>query len=158
MSSRTDRRATLRALFIFDDIITRPVWLVVADLLQIALIFATFGLVALNPREGRPGVTGINFMEGVLAACVMLVLSTLFLFSLQLLYKFIASELKNHRRKKLEANAREVIRDDYKRALKSLLAAAQISPGELIEVDRLHKPHLEDVLFSKKNSMSFWDL
>jgi hypothetical protein len=155
MSSRTDKRANLRALLLFDDIIARPVWLVVADLLQIGIVFATFGFIAFNPREGRSDVTGINVLEGVLAACVMLVLSTLFLFSLQLLYKLIARGLKNRRRGRLETDARETIRDDYKRALKSLLTAAQISPGDLIEVDRLHNPHLEDILFSKEELDQF---
>ena len=54
-----------------------------------------------------PVVTGFNFLEGVLAACVMLVVSSLFLFSLAgLSTNFLLDAYrheKRHRRWKLEA-------------------------------------------------------
>lgn len=148
MSSRTDKRAKLRALFNFDDIIDRPFWLVIADLLQIAIVLASFAYIAFNERVGRPEVTGFNFLEGVLAACIMLVVSSLFLFSLQVLYKLLAGWYRHRKRAVLEAASREIIREDYKRALKSLLAAAQISPGDLTEIQRNYSSGFEQLLFT----------
>ncbi|MAP93873.1 MAG: hypothetical protein CMK07_02885, partial [Ponticaulis sp.] len=148
MSDRVSERSLIRAFFNFDEIIERPRWMSFAQLIQLGVILAGFIWASVREREDRPDVTGYNLLEGLLAACILLVATSIIIFIAQLIYKAIVRLARNRRRAHLEKVTKAKLKSDYRRALKALLAASGLKPGQLSTVDRAEPCQFEQSLFS----------
>ena len=149
MTGRGKERARLRTFFEFDDIIDRPFWVLPLGLLQSAVIMAGIAWVSLNERDGRPPIIGFGILEGLLAGCALLIATAIIVYSIQQLHKLFARGLRSVRLKRLETEARDILRADYKRALKGLLHASGLQPEELKTVSNPPECRFEDLLFSQ---------
>ncbi|MAK61279.1 MAG: hypothetical protein CMK09_09900 [Ponticaulis sp.] len=155
MSDSSTERARIRTLLEYDDIIGRPFWFLPMGLLQFAIVIGGGIWFALYDRPGRPDVMGYNILEGILAGTFLLILTGSLVYLIQLLYKAIRRMAKKAELSRLEANARKILKNDYKRALKAILRASQLKPSQLTPVSRTVPVRFEQLLFSDEELSDF---
>ena len=155
MPNRGSERSRLKTFFQFDDIIDRPFWVLPLGLLQVAIVVGGGYHVAREQRDGRPDILGYNILEGVLAGAALLIATALIVYAIQVLYKLFARMARNARLRKLERHATEILKSDYKRALKAILRASELQPEDLRPVDRSQISRFESQLFVKGELETF---
>lgn len=155
MSARGSERSRIRTFFEFDDVIDRPLWVLPLELLQAGVVVYGGWYVASHDRDGRPDVLGYNYLEGVLAGAVLLVLTGLIVYGIQILYGMAARLVRDFRLKRLEAHARTILKSDYKRALKAILKATDFQSEELKPLDQERPCRFETLLFERNELENF---
>ena len=155
MVRQAPERRQLAAFFRHDDIIERPAWLILPGLLQFAAVFGAGFWVMEYDRPGRPDIAGFPIMEGILAASVVWLITSLIILSIEILYKLIERAGRSSRQKSLEQKARQTLLADYKRALKAMLRDSGLRPDELRRSSETSSPAFESLLFDQKELDDF---
>ena len=155
MPEKPSGRAQLHAFFQFDEIIERPGFAVLLFFIQIGLMVFAFGWALEWTREGRADIFGMEYMDAALMTLGVMIACSFVIFILLSLYKVLTRLRRSQRRKALEAQARDILRKDYKRALRAILKASGLRPSELRPVRTASTPMLEDLLFDNGELESF---
>ena len=155
MVRQAPERRQLTAFFRHDDIIERPAWLILPSLLQFCAVFGAGFWVMEYDRPGRPDIAGFPIMEGILAASVVWLITSLIILSIEILYKLIERAGRSSRQKSLERKARQTLQADYKRALKAMLRDSGLRPDELRRSSESSSPAFESLLFDQKELDEF---
>ncbi len=148
-------REELHAFFQFDDIIERPRFAVLLFLLQLAAMGYGFAWALRWERPDREAIFGLVYMDAALIALVIMAFSACLIFFLLSVYKSITRLQKTHRRLALETNARALLRQDYKRAMRAILKASGLRPDDMLPVKTVSSSGLEQLLFSETELSDF---
>ncbi|MAI89800.1 hypothetical protein [Ponticaulis sp.] len=141
-------RSAIRAYFDFDDIIERPGWAVLLDVAQIGLTFFAFLWATGYEHVGQPDIVGIRFMEAGLIAAGVYLACALIIFILLSLYKLSVRSIRNTRKSRLEQASKDILRKDYKNALRALLRDTGLKQKDMLNVRMEDAPEFERQLFS----------
>ena len=148
-------REELHAFFQFDDIIERPGFAVLLFLLQLAAMGYGFAWALEWDRPGREAIFGLVYMDAALVALAIMAASACVIFLLLSLFKILARIRRDQSRHARAAKAREILRQDYKRALRAILKASGLRPSDMLPVKTAGAPHLERLLFDEDDLETF---
>lgn len=158
MSSPRPSRASINEYFHYQTMIDRPWWGWILSVLQAILVFGTVPLwVFLRPGE-PPEEMSLRVLEAIAVGGIVFGLTSIVKFTLFQFHKTLARTARKARLTALEADVRDIVRADYKRALRQLVQKAGIQPNDLRAIGSAHHDCLEDRLFDSRELRRFLGL
>ncbi len=148
MASKPYDRQCLERYFHHKTMIDRPWWGWMLSLLQAAAVLAVLGLFLLDGPLPGPETLGRRVLEALLAASLVFALTGLVKYLILHLHKLAARAGRHQSLATLETQVREVVRHDYKRALKAIVKQSGLKPGDLKAIGSSYRDPLEHRLFS----------